>query len=116
MKIIKYSIYGITLITLIKCSTLSKTTTTTTTSPISDTELTTAQKKWSDVKMENLTAGHLVYNSKCNKCHGLVNIPDYNEAQWEKLIAAMAPKAKLTTQETDDLTKYIYAKRESASK
>lgn len=115
MKFIKITFYSLAVFTIVQC-TITKSATTTASSPISDNEFSAAQKKWSDVKMENLTAGHVVYTTKCNTCHGLKTISDYNEAQWEKLIASMAPKAKLNAQETDDLTKYIYAKRETSSK
>lgn len=115
MKFIKITFYSLAVFTMVQCS-VTKSATTTASSPISDSEFSAAQKKWSDVKMENLTAGHLVYTTKCNTCHGLKTISNYTETQWEKLIAVMGPKAKLTTQETDDLTKYIYAKRETSSK
>lgn len=75
-----------------------------------------AQKRWSGVKMEDLTQGHLIYTTKCNKCHGLKKVDAYDEATWGKLIDAMAPEAKLTTDETEKLRKYIYAAREAATK
>lgn len=119
MKSIKYIFVAITLITLANCTPRVKTeanTTTTTNSGLGETELTAAQKKWSDVKLENLKAGQLTYTTKCTKCHKANNISNYSEAHWEKLIAAMAPKANLSASETDDLTKYIYAVRVSSTK
>lgn len=120
MKLIKYAFIAVSLLILVKCTprvkTETSTTTTTSSNGLGEKELSAAQKKWADVKLENLKAGQLIYTTKCTKCHGANKITNYTEAQWEKLIAAMAPNAKLNTTETDDLTKYIYAVRESSSK
>ena len=89
---------------LAKCSSLPK-------AP-SEADFTVAQKKWTDIKMEDLTAGHAIYTTKCNKCHRLKEIGNYDAATWGKLIEAMAPKAKLNTEETEKLRKYIYSSRE----
>ncbi len=81
-----------------------------------ETEYAVAQKKWKDVEMADLTTGHVIYATKCNTCHGLKEIGNYDEATWGKLIEAMAPKAKLNTEETEKLRKYIYSSREVNSK
>lgn len=93
---------------LAQCSSLPKAPT--------EVEFAVSQKKWTDVKMEDLTNGHSIYTTRCNTCHGLKKIGDYDETTWGKLIDAMAPKAKLTTEETEKLRKYIYSARESGTK
>ena len=93
---------------LVKCSSLPK-------AP-GEPEFAVAQKKWKDVEMADLTSGHVIYTTKCNTCHGLKKIGDYDEAQWGKLIDAMAPKAKLNSEDTEKLRKYIYSSREANSK
>lgn len=81
-----------------------------------DSEYAVAQKKWKDVSMADLTSGHVIYTTKCNTCHGLKEIGSYDEATWGKLIDAMAPKAKLNSEDTEKLRKYIYSSREANSK
>ena len=92
---------------LVKCSSLPK-------AP-SEADFSVAQKKWTDVKMEDLTTGHAIYTTKCNKCHGLKEIKNYDQNSWTKLIDAMAPKAKLNETETLQLRQYIYSSRENAT-
>lgn len=93
---------------LAQCSTLPKAPT--------EVEFAVAQKKWTEVKMEDITDGHTIYTTRCNTCHGLKKISDYDEATWGKLIDAMAPNAKLTAEETGKLRKYIYSAREVGAK
>lgn len=93
---------------LAQCSTLPKAPT--------EVEFAVAQKKWTDVKMEDLTGGHTIYTTRCNTCHSLKKIGDYDETTWGKLIDAMAPKAKLNDEETLKLRKYIYSAREAGAK
>jgi mono/diheme cytochrome c family protein len=92
---------------LVKCSSLTK-------AP-READFTVAQKKWTNIKMEDLSAGHAIYTKKCNTCHGLKEIKDYNQDTWTKLIDAMAPKAKLNKTETLQLRQYIYSSRENAT-
>lgn len=76
-----------------------------------DARLAAAQKRWPDVTMAALNEGQSIYNNQCTNCHGAKPIPKYNEFQWNGYINAMAPKAKLTPQQTDNLRKYIYTER-----
>lgn len=46
-------------------------------------------------------------NTRCAKCHKAPEISKYSEGAWQFNLAQMAPKAKLTPQETEALTRYI---------
>ncbi len=60
---------------LAQCSSLPKAPT--------EIEFAVAQKKWTGVKMEDLTGGHTIYITRCNACHGLKKISDYDETLGE---------------------------------
>jgi len=81
------------------------------TSP-ADKELIAAQKRWPYVTKEQLTEGYTIYTTKCTKCHGDKGITSRSEAEWGIAIGEMAPKAKLTDMEKENLTRYVYSARE----
>ena len=76
-----------------------------------DNQLSIATKRWPDATLETLKAGHTIYITKCNTCHGLKSIPTRSEENWLKEISEMAPKAKLTASETETLSRYILSAR-----
>lgn len=51
--------------------------------------------------------GKVVYQAKCGKCHGLKNPGDYTVDQWDGILKKMAPNARLTTEETEQVTAYV---------
>jgi len=51
--------------------------------------------------------GRYVYQSKCGTCHGLKNITDYTASQWNEILQAMIPKAKLNELEQQQLIAFI---------
>ena len=54
-------------------------------------------------------AGQATYNAKCGKCHGLKVTTDYTADRWAGILAVMAPKAKLTDIEKDNVYAYVKA-------
>lgn len=57
----------------------------------------------------SLDLGKSVFVNKCGKCHELKQTNNYTKNQWENILKAMAPKAKLSTEETDQVSAYIMA-------
>lgn len=59
--------------------------------------------------------GVIIASAKCTKCHGneTGHVPKHTFAEQEKLMQAMAKKAKLSEQETADLMAYVKAKAKS---
>ena len=60
----------------------------------------------------NASAGGLLISSaKCTKCHSdkTGHVPKHTFTEQEKLMHAMAKKAKLSDQETADLMSYVMA-------
>lgn len=52
-------------------------------------------------------AGHLTYDAKCGRCHGLKNVSDYTAKQWEPIIGRMAPRARLDSTEKINVLAYV---------
>lgn len=72
-----------------------------------------AQKKSSAITLANITNGIDVYNNKCMTCHGAKGgIEGHSATEWVNIIDRMAPKAKLTEDEKNNLSHYILAKKE----
>jgi cytochrome c5 len=71
-----------------------------------------AQKRWPSITQHDLDSGQVIFTTKCTKCHPAKGIPDRTEAQWQTSIDHMAPKAKLTPEQKEILTHYIFAARE----
>ena len=108
-KIIYTSLFAATMLFFYECSS----TKTVLTAPTSS-ELTVAQKRWPDATQQSLNDGYVIYTTKCNTCHELMNIPKRSEKSWEHEITDMAPKAKLTASEKETLRQYILSTREAA--
>jgi mono/diheme cytochrome c family protein len=54
-------------------------------------------------------AGHVVYTTKCTKCHGLKTVGDYTADRWTGILKSMIPKAKLDDTESGQVTAYVMA-------
>ena len=74
--------------------------------------LSMAQKRWPAITQHDLDSGQNIYRTKCTQCHGVMSITDRTEAQWQTVINKMAPKAKLNPEQTEILTRYLFAARE----
>jgi cytochrome c5 len=106
-------------LTLVYCKTKKNTETTakaetkTETKAGAKTELSVAQKRWPGTTTEDLAQGKQINDTKCTTCHGAKRIETRSEENWKHMIDVMAPKAKLTADEKDKLTRYILAYREA---
>lgn len=56
-----------------------------------------------------IEAGHQVYNAKCGRCHGLKDPANYTAERWVPIMQSMAPKARLSEEETAQVTAYVQA-------
>lgn len=73
-------------------------------------ELAAIQVKYSDVTLERLNQGHVLYAySACIRCHAAQNIYKYDEARWKEIIDNMAPKAQISDSQKDAVYKYVLA-------
>ncbi len=56
-----------------------------------------------------ITAGKTIYETKCTRCHGMKPTIAYTAERWDGILKSMAPKARLTEAETQQVTAYVRA-------
>jgi cytochrome c553 len=57
----------------------------------------------------SIALGKTVFETRCGRCHGLKNTADYTSQRWEGILRSMAPKARLTQTEIQQVTAYVKA-------
>lgn len=60
-------------------------------------------------KAEILQKGEMTFNMRCGKCHDLPKPSDFTVADWQPIMKRMAPKAKLSADETNWVLAYVDA-------
>lgn len=78
-----------------------------TASTVTKTEVATEKTSSATVSNAAYLAGKVIYETKCGTCHKLKDPARGNMAQWTKWIDRMAPKAKLSDEEKQQVTDYI---------
>lgn len=53
--------------------------------------------------------GGELFTQRCGRCHALPSPSDHTATEWKPIIDAMAPKAKLTAEETNWVLAYVNA-------
>lgn len=53
--------------------------------------------------------GHIVFESRCGRCHGLKDPTRYTSQRWDGILKSMIPKAKLNETEAQQVTAYVMA-------
>lgn len=76
-----------------------------TTSPTSETNSVIANLS----NEEMMKKGEDLFNLRCGRCHGLPTPSEHTVADWKPIMDAMAPKAKLTPEETNWVLAYVNA-------
>jgi mono/diheme cytochrome c family protein len=61
------------------------------------------------------TAGKLLYETKCIKCHKAKDTELYTLEKWPGILKSMVPKAKLNEEETRQVTAYVMTHAKKAS-
>ena len=59
------------------------------------------------VTMKDLNGGRAVFIAKCDQCHKLPSVDKHDAGGWQVTLSRMAPKAKLTSLESEQLLKYL---------
>ena len=55
----------------------------------------------------DVEAGKPLYDTKCTRCHGRKDPEGYTTGRWEGILRSMIPKAKLTDDESRQVTAYV---------
>ena len=72
--------------------------------------LSAMQQKVPGISLENANHGYALYKNKCAGCHRLHHPSEYTISKWEKSLAEMYPKAKVTSEEEKKLIRdYVIA-------
>lgn len=77
--------------------------------PATTTQLQLAQQQWPSTNAEELEAGRELYRTRCNKCHGLRAPEALSPEEWHHELDEMAPKAKLTAEQREQVYRYLWA-------
>jgi cytochrome c5 len=75
-------------------------------------EISSAENSKSNIGMTDasvLAVGKTIYETKCTRCHGMKPTASYTVDRWDGILKLMAPKAKLTETETEQVTAYVRA-------
>lgn len=112
MKIRKFIAFALLSLVIVSCSSSKKSGGSTTDTLVpGEKELAAIQPKYADVTMQKLNDGYAVYSGPCTKCHNAKKLYKRTDEEWQKSIARMAPKAKISEAQKDALTKYVFAMR-----
>ena len=57
--------------------------------------------------LAELKKGHELFQNNCGKCHKLPKPDKFTNPQWTKILEKMSPKAKLNTDQSALIYKYI---------
>ena len=57
--------------------------------------------------IDETSTGRKLYVAKCAKCHKFYDPAKYSDAEWHKWMAKMSKKSKLTTEQSEILSRYI---------
>ena len=57
--------------------------------------------------LAELQQGHDIFQNHCGKCHKLPKPEKHSKDEWQKILVKMAKKAKLNTEQSDLVYKYV---------
>ncbi|MBL7741271.1 MAG: hypothetical protein JNK14_18755 [Chitinophagaceae bacterium] len=62
---------------------------------------------------ELISAGKVLYQDKCNRCHDLQGPEVYTSERWNSILKIMMPRARMNEEEKKQVTAYImtYARK-----
>jgi len=66
-----------------------------------------AEKRWPGTDINFLQHGRKLYISKCSGCHSLYKPGLYTTAQWDTIMVTMSKKAKLNTNQYEDIQRFL---------
>jgi len=61
----------------------------------------------STATLQQLQQGRELYINNCGTCHHLYTPETYSTAQWQNIVAQMAPKTRMVSAEVDLVLKYV---------
>jgi mono/diheme cytochrome c family protein len=71
------------------------------------TDVGAAQARWPGTTQADLERGRSIYVKRCGSCHYLHRPGELAPGKWPAVVAKMAPRAKLSPAESDDVVRYL---------
>jgi mono/diheme cytochrome c family protein len=71
---------------------------------------TTTDAERSQVPLDTLMQGRLLYIRNCGSCHNLYLPQQYTRTQWKEIVARMQKPAKITNQQAHTIYQYLSVK------
>jgi hypothetical protein len=56
---------------------------------------------------EAITAGKIIFETRCNRCHDLKIVDVYTQERWTSILRIMIPRARLNEEEAKRVRSYI---------
>ena len=56
-----------------------------------------------------IALGKTVFEARCGRCHGLKDVSAYTEQRWDGILRTMAPRARLSETEIQQVAAYVKA-------
>lgn len=123
MKLLKLSIAVVAISIMAACASKKSTTTSTAETKTTeapkrigngvfapqDEQLTAIKTKYPNATMSVLNEGHTIYTGACTNCHATKSIYKFSEQDWPGIIESMSKKAKLTVEQKEALTQYVFS-------
>ncbi|MFN8176784.1 MAG: cytochrome c [bacterium] len=77
----------------------------------SEADVARARVRWPETSRADLERGRERYVVRCSTCHPLHRPTEYEPARWEAEVRKMAPRARLSEAERDEILRYVTAVR-----
>jgi hypothetical protein len=113
IKIVKLMVIATTMSFIVACNSKKAANSVVASIVPTNVQLKAIQAKYPEVTMQTLANGHDIYIGVCTNCHGMKNIYKRSEESWKHEIDVMAPKAKITDSQKNELFKYILSMKAS---
>lgn len=68
---------------------------------------------YSNLTLEQLNQGYLLYSNKCGSCHSLYKPKKISKERWARALPDMKIEAKLSNEQYDLISRYLKAKIEN---
>jgi mono/diheme cytochrome c family protein len=70
-------------------------------------QLDRARARWPTMSTGELEEGYRLYVARCSGCHALHRPEEQDAAGWERILPRMAPRARLSADETERIRRYL---------
>jgi mono/diheme cytochrome c family protein len=77
--------------------------------PLSPKQTMEATSRWSGASDFSTARGRVIFQEKCDDCHGYPDVHAISEASWPDIMDRMGPKAELKPDDIKDVLNFVRA-------